>query len=380
MQIDVNLLRRLIREAILNAYEVLGVPHNATEDQIKAAWKKLALQNHPDRGGSHGKMVDINNAKDRLLNKTDLFRFGAAFKGYEDPNAPKPASPPPTGGRPAGHDVHMFTCPWCKRSVAGKVDTNTRVFVNHYTRDGGHEKCEGSGKWVHSRGPTAPPPPGPRPGAGPATPNAEDWRYFEYRRGTSSKFWECKRHGTSVTVRWGRIGSEGQSSTKHFDDNFAANRWMADMIRSKVAKGYSQVTRPGRAGAAPNAPPPGQAAAGGAGAAGAGAAAAGGKSYKVYGNVKNRQRVNYWPHTRVKGQAYAPQGDLRGRSRFHQNDKVNVTIDPQTRKARVTGRVRNYQTGAETDHSQEWDPVEEARSIVEDAVYTVLYEIAFKSL
>lgn len=36
-------------------YDLLGVEKNATTDQIKKAFRKLALQHHPDRGGDKEK-------------------------------------------------------------------------------------------------------------------------------------------------------------------------------------------------------------------------------------------------------------------------------------------------------------------------------------
>lgn len=49
-------------------FEVLGVSANATADQIRRAYRKLAAKHHPDRpGGSHEKMRDINAARDEGL-------------------------------------------------------------------------------------------------------------------------------------------------------------------------------------------------------------------------------------------------------------------------------------------------------------------------
>jgi DnaJ-class molecular chaperone len=35
----------------MNCYELLGVSHRASEEQIKSAWRLLAAKHHPDKGG-----------------------------------------------------------------------------------------------------------------------------------------------------------------------------------------------------------------------------------------------------------------------------------------------------------------------------------------
>lgn len=43
-------------------WEVLGVTRNASQAVVKAAWRKLAIQHHPDNGGDTGKMQEVNAA------------------------------------------------------------------------------------------------------------------------------------------------------------------------------------------------------------------------------------------------------------------------------------------------------------------------------
>ena len=67
-----------------------------------------------------------------------------------------------------------------------------------------------------------------------------DARYFEFVDDKSQKFWEISIDGTDVTVRYGRIGANGQTKTKEFDDEDAANAHAEKLIEQKTGKGYNE--------------------------------------------------------------------------------------------------------------------------------------------
>ena len=49
-----------------NAYETLGVPKGASDEEIKRAYRKLASQHHPDKGGDTRRFQEIQTAYDTL--------------------------------------------------------------------------------------------------------------------------------------------------------------------------------------------------------------------------------------------------------------------------------------------------------------------------
>lgn len=50
-------------------YDILGVNRNATQEEIKKAYRKLSLKNHPDKGGDVDKFKEISTAYDILSNE-----------------------------------------------------------------------------------------------------------------------------------------------------------------------------------------------------------------------------------------------------------------------------------------------------------------------
>ena len=63
-------------------------------------------------------------------------------------------------------------------------------------------------------------------------------RYLEFIGGASKKFWEISMAGNSFTVRFGRLGTAGQSQTKTFADEAKASREVDKLVAEKVKKGY----------------------------------------------------------------------------------------------------------------------------------------------
>tara|TARA_A100001011_G_C14189421_1_gene790579 strand:+ start:71 stop:922 length:852 start_codon:yes stop_codon:yes gene_type:complete len=68
-------------------YKILGVSEDASADEIKKAFRKLAVKHHPDRGGDEKKFKEANEAYDTLKSESKkqeydtMRRFGSNMGG-----------------------------------------------------------------------------------------------------------------------------------------------------------------------------------------------------------------------------------------------------------------------------------------------------------
>ena len=50
----------------MDYYNTLGIPRNASDAEIKSAYRKMAMKHHPDRGGDEKKFKEVNEAYETL--------------------------------------------------------------------------------------------------------------------------------------------------------------------------------------------------------------------------------------------------------------------------------------------------------------------------
>jgi DnaJ like chaperone protein len=78
---ELEAMLNLEKDDIESAYKVLGITADATNDEVKAAYRKMALKHHPDRVATLGedirkaaekKFQEINDAKERIYKARGL--------------------------------------------------------------------------------------------------------------------------------------------------------------------------------------------------------------------------------------------------------------------------------------------------------------------
>lgn len=66
----------------MDYYQTLGIKEDADQDEIRAAYKKLAMKNHPDRGGDTKRFQEISQAYDTLSDPQKKAQYDAQKNGF----------------------------------------------------------------------------------------------------------------------------------------------------------------------------------------------------------------------------------------------------------------------------------------------------------
>ncbi|WP_447884270.1 DUF4132 domain-containing protein [Serratia fonticola] len=66
-------------------------------------------------------------------------------------------------------------------------------------------------------------------------------RHFEFKDDKSNKFWQIEQSDSDLNLRWGKIGTQGQSQTKSFDNEAKASAAMTKLVKEKTGKGYVEI-------------------------------------------------------------------------------------------------------------------------------------------
>ena len=67
-------------------YDILGVNSSASSDEIKRAYRKMAIKYHPDKGGDQKKFQDIHDAYERITAGTSKKTSQSVLKSFANMN------------------------------------------------------------------------------------------------------------------------------------------------------------------------------------------------------------------------------------------------------------------------------------------------------
>jgi molecular chaperone DnaJ len=118
-------------------YDILGVKKDASADEVKKAFRRLARKHHPDAGGDEEKFKEMNEAYEVSLSWDEALE-GVSTK-VEVQRAAKCGTCHGSGAKPG---TSPTTCPTCKGS--GNVSQGQGLFG--FSRP--CQRCSGTGKII----------------------------------------------------------------------------------------------------------------------------------------------------------------------------------------------------------------------------------------
>lgn len=110
-----------------NYYQLLGLPVNASTEQITAAYRTLAKQHHPDRGGDAHQFQEIKNAYATLTDPTARQQYDQSINIAP----PRPIYRPPqtASSQPTSASGYPYTTPQQSDPYATSSRAPTQTYV-----------------------------------------------------------------------------------------------------------------------------------------------------------------------------------------------------------------------------------------------------------
>jgi molecular chaperone DnaJ len=114
----------------MDYYEILGVTKQASQDEIKKAFHKLAHKYHPDKGGDEKKFKEVNEAYQVLSNAEKRAKYDQFGAGFEQVNG--------AGGQGQNWD---FNWAWQNQHQNADFEDLGDVFENFFSFGGGGRRA-----------------------------------------------------------------------------------------------------------------------------------------------------------------------------------------------------------------------------------------------
>jgi|SaaInl5LU_22_DNA_1037371.scaffolds.fasta_scaffold13780_2 curved DNA-binding protein len=125
----------------MDYYSILGIPRTASPEEIKKAYRKQAMANHPDRGGDEAKFKQVTEAYEVLSNSDKRDAYDHPHQA--NPFGQQQARSNPFGGTPFGQQQarsnpfsgtpfeHMFNQGFAQqRQTPRNQDINVRAAID----------------------------------------------------------------------------------------------------------------------------------------------------------------------------------------------------------------------------------------------------------
>jgi molecular chaperone DnaJ len=106
-------------------YQILGVPKNATQEEIKRAYRKLAQKYHPDANPGNKeaeeRFKEISAAYDVVGDEAKRKQYDRVREGSAPPRGPRgPAAPAPGSGSRTSGSATSATSATCSGGCSGR--------------------------------------------------------------------------------------------------------------------------------------------------------------------------------------------------------------------------------------------------------------------